>query len=296
MLAYHQAWVVDPKEGIMVPGVYWNMWTTRQHPYNQLEDNLQILMVSGGGPQAGVITNLVKSRYESPGDAWDAFSKGIPAALRFGITKAKFHKINDERHAPNSGWIMAWVDQPEKRINKPRPDGFQFRPNGWGEIPDVSVSSIKPFGKTPKIISHDEDSEIWSRTDIGAREKESLVLSRRGQGLFRSRVASVEPICRVTGTTSPAHRKASHIKPWRISNDQEKLDGNNGLFLAPHIDHLFDKGFISFKNNGDLMISPKLPKKILEEWNIQHPLNVGRFNKQQQNYLEYHRKNCFKKH
>ena len=67
MLAYHQAWVVDPKEGIMVPGVYWNMWTTRQHPYNQLEDNLQILMVSGGGPQAGVImhqgkiTNLVKT-------------------------------------------------------------------------------------------------------------------------------------------------------------------------------------------------------------------------------------------
>ena len=301
MLAYHQSWVEDPEEGIMVPGVYWNMWTTRQHPYKLLEDDMQILMVSGGGPQAGVImhqsriTHLVKSQYQTPMEAWNAFSSGIPEALRDGTTKSSFFKDNKSRNAPNSGWIIAWVEEPTRPINKPRPNGFRFRPNGWGEINDKYISTSTPRRRTPAPKVVDEEAEIWSRTDIGVREKKTLVMSRRGQGLFRKRVAVVEPTCRVTGTTSSTHRIASHIKPWKVSTDEEKLDENNGLFLAPHIDHLFDGGFISFKDNGDLLISPKLSKKTLQEWSIPYPLNVGSFNKEQRIFLKHHRENCFKK-
>jgi len=300
MLAYHQSWVEDPEEGIMVPGVYWNMWTTRQYPYKQLEENMQILMVSGGGPQAGVIMHqsrikhLVKSQYQTPEEAWNAFSSGIPDALRDGTTKSSFLKDNKNRNAPNSGWIIAWVEEPIKPINKPRPNGFRFRPNGWGEIADSYISALTSRRKTPTPKVVDEEAEIWSRSDIGLREKKTLVMSRRGQGLFRKRVAIVEATCRVTGTTSSTHRIASHIKPWKVSTDEEKLDGNNGLFLAPHIDHLFDRGFISFKDNGDLLISPKLPKKILSDWGIAPTMNVGHFNPKQKIFLKYHRNNCFK--
>ena len=59
--------------------------------------------------------------------------------------------------------------------------------------------------------------------------------------------------------------------------------------------HLFDGGFISFKDNGDLLISPKLSKKTLQEWSIPYPLNVGSFNKEQRIFLKHHRENCFKK-
>lgn len=130
---------------------------------------------------------------------------------------------------------------------------------------------------------------IKGRTDIGATEKEQLVKSRRGQGIFKTNVRLNEKGCRVTGVTDSAHLRASHIKPWRDSTDEEKLNGCNGLLLAPHIDHLFDRGLISFEDNGDLLVSPALDITVLSAWGLAGSKNVGPFNTQQQEFLEYHR-------
>ena len=48
---------------------------------------------------------------------------------------------------------------------------------------------------------------------------------------------------------------ASHIKPWPESTNEERLTGENGLLLRPSIDHLFDRGFMSFEDNGELVVS-----------------------------------------
>jgi hypothetical protein len=53
---------------------------------------------------------------------------------------------------------------------------------------------------------------------------------------------------------NPVHLVASHCKPWRDSSNEERLNGENGLLLTPSIDHLFDRGFIGFENNGALII------------------------------------------
>ena len=140
-----------------------------------------------------------------------------------------------------------------------------------------------------------QEITIKGRTDIGATEKEQLVKARRGQGLFRGNVYCNEKRCRVTGVDDLQHLRASHIKPWKDSSDEEKLNGCNGLLLSPHVDHLFDKGFISFSDNGDLLVSPKLQIKILEKWGIHEPMNVGGFNSYQKIFLEYHRENVFEK-
>ena len=50
----------------------------------------------------------------------------------------------------------------------------------------------------------------------------------------------------------PWHLNARHIKPWRDASDAERLDGANGLLLAPHIDHLFDEGCITFSSSQEL--------------------------------------------
>jgi putative restriction endonuclease len=84
--------------------------------------------------------------------------------------------------------------------------------------------------------------------------------------------------------------RASHIKPWRVSTDNEKLDGNNGLLLAPHIDHLFDQGYISFTDEGELLVSPACPIAVLEAWGLTPGMQVGRFRKEQRPYLADHRK------
>ena len=135
---------------------------------------------------------------------------------------------------------------------------------------------------------------IVGRTDIGPTMKEQLVKSRRGQGLFKINVRRNEKSCRVTGVTDPRNLRASHIKPWKDCSDKEKLNGCNGLMLAPHVDHLFDRGFISFTDNGELIISPTLDRSILHRWGIPEVLNVGPLQKQAE-FLAYHRKFVLKK-
>ena len=124
--------------------------------------------------------------------------------------------------------------------------------------------------------------------------KEQLVKARRGQGLFKINVRRTEKACRVTGVTDPRNLRASHIKPWKDCSDQERLSGYNGLMLAPHVDHLFDRGFISFSDDGDLIIAASLDRTILASWGIPEVLNVGSLSKQAQ-FLAYHRAFVLKK-
>lgn len=120
-------------------------------------------------------------------------------------------------------------------------------------------------------------------------EKVQLVKSRKGQGIFKANVRLIEKSCRVTGVSDVKHLRASHIKPWASSTNHEKLDGHNGLLLSPHVDHLFDRGFISFKNNGEIIVSRELANSVLDKWSIDPNRNVGHFDAKQQNFLEYHR-------
>jgi hypothetical protein len=145
------------------------------------------------------------------------------------------------------------------------------------------------------IVADQQEEAIKGRTDIGATSKEELVKSRRGQGVFKANVRLNEKGCRVTGVTDLLHLRASHIKPWKDSTDEEKLNGCNGLLLAPHIDHLFDRGFISFSEEGSLLISKQVDQIILIKWGISKSMNVGHFNAQQIEFLKYHMHSVLKK-
>lgn len=138
------------------------------------------------------------------------------------------------------------------------------------------------------------ENEIRNRTDIGATEKLQLTRSRRGQGIYRKNLQQFESSCRVTGTTNLKHLRASHIKPWRSSSDFEKLDGNNGLLLAPHIDHLFDQGYISFDDDGRILFSEELDHEIQDRWHIAHPQKGEAFRAKQIPYLTHHRNEIFR--
>ena len=60
--------------------------------------------------------------------------------------------------------------------------------------------------------------------------------------------------------SDPKFLIASHIKPWACSESGEKLDIDNGLLLCPNHDALFDSGYISFDENGVIMISEHLKR------------------------------------
>ena len=151
------------------------------------------------------------------------------------------------------------------------------------------------FSDEDEIQQDEEQKSVEGRTDIGATQKQQLVQSRRGQGIFKANVRLNETQCRVTGLSDPLLLIASHIKPWAKSSDKEKLDGCNGLLLSPHIDKLFDKGWISFGDDGTILVSSDLNQTVLEKWFIDKNKTVGRFTAEQKQYLEYHRSNIFKR-
>jgi putative restriction endonuclease len=102
----------------------------------------------------------------------------------------------------------------------------------------------------------DAEADILS-SNLPSTEKESLIRARRGQGIFRRKVAKNELGCRLSGVTVTAFLVASHIKPWAVSSNDERLDGSNGLLLSPHVDMLCDNGFITFNQDGTVVISPE---------------------------------------
>jgi predicted restriction endonuclease len=142
-----------------------------------------------------------------------------------------------------------------------------------------------------EVWEHHIEDSIESDTQIPETDREALIVARRGQGLFKQRVMQIEHCCRVTGVLNPTHLRASHSKPWRDSSNEERLDGENGLLLTPTIDHLFDRGFISFEDSGKLIVPPVAHTPSLNRMGVatDRVVNVGTFTIGQGHYLEYHR-------
>ena len=106
-------------------------------------------------------------------------------------------------------------------------------------------------------VEADIDS-ILDDQDLDQTERRNLVKSRIGQGLFRQRLLSHWKQCAVTGFNDTSLLVASHIKPWRSSNNAERLSGFNGLLLTPNLDKAFDSGLVTFEATGLIRISPLL--------------------------------------
>lgn len=136
-----------------------------------------------------------------------------------------------------------------------------------------------------------ELNRLRSDETLPETDREAVVLARRGQGLFKQRVMRIERACRITGVTREEHLRASHCKPWRDATNDERLDGENGLLLTPSIDHLFDRGFIGFEENGDVIVSPVADKESLLRMGVDptRTINVGPFTVGQRRYLGFHR-------
>lgn len=105
-----------------------------------------------------------------------------------------------------------------------------------------------------------EDIEAaFTNASLQPTTKKSLIEARLGQGKFREAVLTAwGSKCAVTGSTTVAAIRASHIKPWRDSTDSERLDPENGIPLVASLDALFDRGLISVDDSGMVLISNQL--------------------------------------
>jgi len=186
-------------------------------------------------------------------------------------------------------------------VPKPMADVLFSHLEGFGEkIQELAERQIEDDGSVQQLVEKSEEvivESIRNSTKIDSTEKQALINARKGQGRFRQNLESIEKGCRITGVTDRRLLRASHIRPWRAcESDVQRLDGYNGLLLTPTIDHLFDQGFITFKDDGQMMISSIIPRDQLEKLGIsqEESINVGAFSEKQIGYLKYHRENVFR--
>ncbi len=174
-----------------------------------------------------------------------------------------------------------------------------------GEFKQLTAAATRvPTDEVSLGTTEDLETERWEEhlveeisqaQYLNPTEREAIIQARIGQGLFRQNLARIESRCRLTGVTEPTHLRASHTKPWRTSSDEERLNGENGFLMTPSIDHLFDRGFISFDANGELLISPVANHGSLKRMGIpcDRVINAGAFSLGQKQFLSYHRDNVF---
>ena len=138
-----------------------------------------------------------------------------------------------------------------------------------------------------------EIKAVENDNTIKMTEKDSIVKSRIGQGIFRKGLIEYWHGCAISQCPLTWMLIASHIKPWRDADNQERLDPYNGLLLLPNYDKLFDLGYISVNSKGKIMYSRLLDKFDRETIGLTNNLHLVKLEEQHLKYLKYHNDNCF---
>lgn len=128
-------------------------------------------------------------------------------------------------------------------------------------------------------------------------EAERLVVQRIGQNLFRDALIDFwQGRCAVTGLDVVSLLRASHVKPWAAcASDQERLDVFNGLLLAPHLDALFDGGWVTFGDDGLMQVSDALSDAARNRLGLGGWSRLSRVSEGHRPYLAHHRQAVFRK-
>lgn len=131
--------------------------------------------------------------------------------------------------------------------------------------------------------------------DVPETEKNAIVKSRKGQGVYRDGLLRLWGGCAVTGYKRPSLLLASHIKPWADSDNRERLDPYNGLLLQPTIDRLFDRGLISFDRKGKVIRASNITTDEMLWLGLDPKSELRMTPDSTMRYLDYHRKYKFER-
>lgn len=130
-------------------------------------------------------------------------------------------------------------------------------------------------------------------TSLQETTRETIIQSRIGQGQFRLSLIAYWQGCSVTGCSQIEVLRASHIKPWKDCTNDERLNVYNGLLLLPNLDACFDMGFISFTDEGNILISSQISDIALAQLGINKDMKLLKIEPEHKVFLEYHRQKVF---
>ncbi|MGF1753940.1 HNH endonuclease [Vibrio makurazakiensis] len=204
-----------------------------------------------------------------------------------------------------SNWLMdaGELDEPLTNINSyhqfvnyeekvRKLEEFQIRDARGNGMYSAALSHYHKFlSDLAKIDINADIKQVMTDKTLSETEKTILVNTRVGQGHFRAKLVQMWGGCALTGYRNTQLLLASHIKPWRDSNNEERLDKFNGLLLLANLDKAFDLGFISFDDHGKVLISSYLESPDVIGLKEDMAFNIVAEHKP---YLRYHRGELFK--
>lgn len=154
---------------------------------------------------------------------------------------------------------------------------------------DAGMTTKSKITRTGTVS--DERKRKYKKPD--KTERKGLVTSRVGQGYYRQQVINKwKGKCPLTGIDVVAILISSHVVPWSESNDEERLDVDNGILLSPNIDALFDRHLITFDDDGGLLISSKVSQKNIENLRLLSLPKIE-INERMLKYIKRHRERFF---
>lgn len=170
--------------------------------------------------------------------------------------------------------------------------GYWLAPELRHWVPDAPQPSEELPGETAPDLP-DAEQDIANATDLpeDATERKAVIAARRGQGVFRRLLDEHWQSCAVTGCTPRELLRASHIQPWKVSSNADRLNSDNGLLLAAHLDAAFDKGLISFGDDGRILINTvRLPVADAKVIGILPTMQLRAINAEHRPFLAIHRR------
>ena len=165
----------------------------------------------------------------------------------------------------------------------------------------VIVPTYQPIRRVPLAELASTLREL-AQTDTAPKgepplrtERQQIITIRTAQSRYRSALEKMwDGKCPLTGISVPALLRASHAKPWKVCTDTERVDPYNGFLLEARMDALFDQGYISFTNNGALLISTRLTEENIQALGLHSVAQVlPKLEPEHRTYLQWHRENVF---
>lgn len=149
---------------------------------------------------------------------------------------------------------------------------------------------VQKYGK-----SGEQQIELQLQTKENHKIKEYRQ-AREGQGEYRKALLQECPMCPITGITEEALLIASHIKPWAVCEEQEKIDPKNGFVLSPLYDKLFDRGFITFTSDRRVKVTNWLSRHDRDRIGIKdnQQIPILPIDDKRIYYLNYHMEYVFR--
>lgn len=141
-------------------------------------------------------------------------------------------------------------------------------------------------------------NKVIEKRAVEKTETQRLTLVRTEQGNYRKAALALwDNKCAVTGVDEPGWLIASHIKPWRESTNEERVNPLNSLILTPNYDKLFDRGIISFSPDNGKIILPTIHThemwRNLERMHIDDEVHLSHIPDGTEKFLDYHNKRVF---